>query len=82
MCISSTDICITAGMACGEGAGMCNANGTCGMGADVCGGVPGRCCGVGIGPAGAFCSQSGTTCVGNGANRRCVACGGANQPPC
>jgi hypothetical protein len=82
LCVNQMDSCVAAGTTCGQGVGMCNANGTCGMGMNACGGLNMPCCGIGIGPTGAFCSQSGTTCTGQGGNRRCVACGGLGQPCC
>jgi hypothetical protein len=82
LCLGELGKCIGPGMACGQGSGNCNANGSCGPSNQTCGGANQDCCGIGSPPEGAFCSASGTTCLGNGANRMCRACGGPGQPCC
>jgi hypothetical protein len=81
-CVGDGNKCVAVGAACGQASGNCNADGTCGMGMMVCGAVGQACCGIGTPPQGAFCSKSGTDCVGNGNNRMCVACGAMGQPCC
>jgi hypothetical protein len=82
LCLSDMNRCIGPGTPCGQQSGNCNANGTCGVGGQACGGENEACCGIGEPPQGAFCTRPGTTCVGNGMNRTCRACGDKGQPCC
>jgi len=82
LCLADMNRCIGPGMPCGQLSGNCNANGTCGAGAQTCGGENQECCGIGEPPQGAFCSRPGTTCIGNGMSRTCRACGDKGLPCC
>jgi hypothetical protein len=82
LCVSDANKCIEPGTPCGQMAGNCNSDGTCGAGSQVCGGTNQQCCGIGQPPQGAYCSAPGNTCVGNGGNRTCRACGDKGQPCC
>jgi hypothetical protein len=82
LCLSDVNKCIAPGMPCGPTAGTCNSSGTCSAGSEVCGGESQACCGTGQPSQGAYCSQSGTTCLGGGVNRTCRACGDKGQPCC
>ena len=81
-CVNGEFDCIAPGTDCGQNAGVCGAGGSCSKPGSACGGLGETCCGIGEQPAGVFCSQPGTTCTGLALNRRCVACGGFNQPCC
>jgi hypothetical protein len=83
-CVDSAGTCIAVDTACGQDSGTCTAEGGCNKGNVHCGGLDQPCCGVGVAPAGVFCTKPGTTC-GPGiiaANRRCVPCGGLGQACC
>ena len=82
LCLSDMNRCIGPGMECGQMSGTCNANGSCGAGGQTCGRENQPCCGIGEPPQGAFCSEPGTFCTGNGANRTCRACGDKGEPCC
>jgi hypothetical protein len=71
-------VCIGAGTACGQVAGICGANGACGN----CGALNQPCCGGGS-ISGHSCTASGTTCVEDPEGSfTCRPCGDLGQRCC